>query len=115
MSLSEFDYPLMQAWDWWKMYKSQNVQVQIGGSDQLGNIVAGAKGLKYMRQTNPLSSSPTGKATSISAYGPAKSAMAFTVPLLTTQSGEKFGKSAGNAVWLDPTMTTPFDLYKVCL
>jgi tyrosyl-tRNA synthetase len=106
MSFSEFTYPLLQGWDWWHMYQSMGVQVQIGGSDQYGNIIAGMDAVRYIAQsrhdrpgeTLPEQSAPMG----------------LTVPLLTTSSGEKFGKSAGNAIWLDRTMTSPFDLYGVC-
>lgn len=116
MSFAEFSYPLVQAWDWWHLYQ-QGVQIQIGGADQFGNILAGAEAVKQiakddheyqqqLRQTQlvddrhkvTLTADPVG----------------FTVPLLTTASGEKFGKSAGNAVWLDPQMTSIFALYQVC-
>ncbi|KAK9779866.1 putative Tyrosine--tRNA ligase [Seiridium cardinale] len=104
MPLDEFIYPLLQGWDWWEMYKSRDVLMQIGGSDQYGNIVTGAEAVKKIRDSEPnlelrlpdtLENTPVG----------------FTVPLLTDSSGAKFGKSAGNAVWLDPFMTSSFDLY----
>ncbi|KAI1850901.1 hypothetical protein JX265_007226 [Neoarthrinium moseri] len=105
MPLDEFIYPLVQAWDWWHMYSSpKDVMMQIGGSDQYGNIVSGIEAIKYLRDTEPqeelrrpddLLNTPVG----------------FTVPLLTDSSGAKFGKSAGNAVWLDPFLTSSFDLY----
>ncbi|KAI1324633.1 tRNA synthetase class I [Xylariaceae sp. FL0255] len=104
MSLGEFIYPMMQAWDWWHMFKGHKISMQIGGSDQYGNIVAGVDAVKYLRDTEPqtlvkmpddLLHTPVG----------------FTVPLLTDSSGAKFGKSAGNAMWLDPFMTSAFDLY----
>ena len=103
MSFAEFTYPLLQAWDWWHMYSRHGVQVQIGGSDQYGNIVAGMDAIKYIQ-----SGQQDGKdVDAMSApYG-------ITVPLLTTSSGTKFGKSAGNAVWLDADMTSPIDLYGV--
>lgn len=103
MSFSELTYPLLQGWDWWHMYRTMDVQVQIGGSDQYGNIVAGMDAVRYIAQSQqdgPL--------------GGEAAPMGLTVPLLTTASGEKFGKSAGNAVWLDRTITSPFDLYGVC-
>lgn len=108
MSFAEFTYPLLQAWDWWHMYSQHNVQLQIGGSDQYGNIVAGMDAIKYIAGSE------------VGQHGekeidPMKAPYGITVPLLTTSSGTKFGKSAGNAVWLDPTMTSPFDLYGVSI
>ncbi|TIA28677.1 tyrosyl-tRNA synthetase [Aureobasidium pullulans] len=100
MSYAEFTYPLLQAYDWWHLYQS-GVQVQIGGSDQYGNIVAGIDLIKHL--TPRPSTSPETKQLS----GP----FGLTVPLLTTAAGAKFGKSAGNAIWLDKTMTSPFELY----
>ena len=107
MSFSEFTYPLLQAWDWWHMYNTKGIQLQIGGSDQFGNIIAGIDAVTHISKTH---------------YDPivrqekedfAMKPMGFTVPLLTTTSGEKFGKSAGNAVWLDKDMTSTFELYQV--
>lgn len=107
MSFAEFTYPVLQSWDWWHMYDTKGIQLQIGGSDQYGNIMAGIDAIKHIVKTHydpdirqedlPDTSRPMG----------------FTTPLLTTASGEKFGKSAGNAVWLDPDMTSTFDLYQV--
>lgn len=111
MSYSEFTYPLLQAWDWWQMYQERSIQIQIGGGDQYGNIIAGIDAVKYIAQ-HALNSKHQSKW--LDADGRLKedvSPMGLTVPLLTTSSGEKFGKSAGNAVWLDRNMTTPFDLY----
>lgn len=115
MSFAEFTYPLVQAWDWWHLFQS-GCQVQIGGADQFGNILAGAEAVKQiakdaheyqvaMRETTLLESKRKVELTS--------DPMGFTVPLLTTSSGEKFGKSAGNAVWLDPEMTSVYELYQV--
>ncbi|KAK1970585.1 tRNA synthetase class I [Colletotrichum sublineola] len=104
MSLAEFIYPLMQGWDFWHLYSKLGVQMQIGGSDQFGNIVTGIEAVKTIRSSeeNPNMRMPeTWKDDPIG----------FTVPLLTDSAGTKFGKSAGNAVWLDPFMTSAFDLY----
>ncbi|EFQ25485.1 tRNA synthetase class I [Colletotrichum graminicola] len=104
MSLAEFIYPLMQGWDFWHLYSKLGVQMQIGGSDQFGNIVTGIEAVKTIRSSeeNPNMRMPdTWKDDPIG----------FTVPLLTDNAGTKFGKSAGNAVWLDPFMTSAFDLY----
>ncbi|KAK5130383.1 hypothetical protein LTR08_002175 [Meristemomyces frigidus] len=111
MSFSEFTYPLLQGWDWWHMYQHNGVQVQIGGSDQYGNIIAGMDAVKYIAQN---STEGQQQASWLDADGKMKTEaapMGLTVPLLTTASGEKFGKSAGNAVWLDRSMTSAFDLY----
>ncbi len=113
MSLAEFLYPIMQAWDFWHLYSTRGVQIQIGGSDQFGNILAGIDAINFIQKTQCESL----VAQEHSIKGPHQvsqdKAMGFTTPLLTTASGEKFGKSAGNAIWLDPDRTSPFDLYQV--
>ena len=105
VSFAEFTYPLLQAWDWWELLKSRGVQLQIGGADQFGNIISGIDGVNNLVKANANSGMPEVLQT-MKPYG-------FTVPLLTTSKGEKFGKSAGNAVWLDHQMTSSFDLYQV--
>ncbi len=128
MSFAEFTYPIMQAWDWWELYK-KGIQLQIGGGDQFGNILAGAEAVKYMakhdpefqaekhagRLRDPVAQSwpPSASEDAAKAKGISDDPMGFTVPLLTTSAGEKFGKSAGNAIWLDKDMTSTFDLYQV--
>jgi tyrosyl-tRNA synthetase len=102
MSFAEFSYPLLQAWDWWHMYHTKGVSMQIGGSDQFGNITAGIDAIKYISANHP---NPTVREETKDVP------LGFTVPLLTTSSGAKFGKSAGNAIWLDREQTSPFDLY----
>lgn len=102
MSYAEFTYPLLQAYDWWHLYQ-KGVQLQIGGSDQYGNIVAGIDLIKHLV---PRRSTPPEVRRLSGPFG-------LTVPLLTTAAGAKFGKSAGNAIWLDKTMTSPFELYGV--
>ncbi|KAI1157481.1 tRNA synthetase class I [Nemania serpens] len=105
MSVAEFLYPMMQAWDWWKMFSGpKGVRMQIGGSDQYGNIVAGVDAVKLLRDSEP---DPMVKLPDDLLHTP----VGFTVPLLTDAAGNKFGKSAGNALWLDPFMTNSFDLY----
>ncbi|CAK7268691.1 tyrosyl-tRNA synthetase [Sporothrix epigloea] len=104
MSFAEFSYPLMQAWDWWHMYKSVGVQMQIGGSDQYGNIVTGTDAFRIIRASEP---NPSEQMPSGLMHDP----VGFTVPLLTDSAGNKFGKSAGNAIWLDKFQTSTFDLY----
>ena len=91
------------------MYNTIGVQVQIGGSDQFGNICAGMDAINYIRKTYHDPSIRQEKEEPLMApYG-------FTTPLLTTSSGAKFGKSAGNAIWLNPEMLSSFVLYQVCL
>lgn len=113
MSFAEFTYPLLQGWDWWQMYQDRAVQVQIGGSDQYGNIIAGIDAVKYIAQSQPTASDSQPWLDSEGRLKDERTPMGLTVPLLTTASGEKFGKSAGNAVWLDRTLTSSFDLYGV--
>ncbi|KAI0505647.1 tRNA synthetase class I [Xylaria bambusicola] len=105
VSLAEFVYPMMQAWDFWKMFSGpKGVCMQVGGSDQYGNITAGIDAVKMLRDTEP---DPVSKLPADLLHTP----VGFTVPLLTDSAGNKFGKSAGNAMWLDPFMTNSFDLY----
>lgn len=104
MSFSEFCYPMMQAWDWYELLKQQGAQMQVGGSDQYGNILTGSACVKACVENEPAEGErlPNGEF---------DQPIGFTVPLLTDSSGAKFGKSAGNALWLDPFKTTPYDLY----
>jgi tyrosyl-tRNA synthetase len=78
--------------------------MQLGGSDQWGNIIAGIDLIKSLNKAEPKEVAGSG----VEAYG-------MTIPLLTTSNGEKFGKSAGNAVWLDETRTGISDFYQVSL
>eukprot|EP00002_Diphylleia_rotans_P040696 TRINITY_DN971_c0_g1_i13.p1 TRINITY_DN971_c0_g1~~TRINITY_DN971_c0_g1_i13.p1 ORF type:complete len:325 (-),score=47.66 TRINITY_DN971_c0_g1_i13:928-1902(-) len=94
ISFTEFSYQLFQAYDFYHLFNKYNCQLQFGGSDQWGNIVAGCH---YVQQV-----------TGNSVYG-------FTIPLLTTSDGKKFGKSAGNAIWLDSEKTSPYHLYQYFL
>jgi tyrosyl-tRNA synthetase len=104
MSFSEFCYPIMQTWDWLHLFE-KGVQVQVGGSDQFGNILLGIDLIKQIvknrdsltKNEDPELAKPMG----------------FTTPLLTNSAGEKIGKSAGNAIWLDKDMTSILDLYQV--
>ncbi|KAJ3567172.1 hypothetical protein NP233_g6537 [Leucocoprinus birnbaumii] len=102
LSFTEFTYQLLQAYDFYYLHKHHNCSIQVGGSDQWGNILAGLELIgRYDAQSGSLALEP-------SAYG-------LTTPLLTTSTGEKFGKSAGNAVWLDPGLTSVFDFYQYFL
>ena len=107
MSFAEFSYPLMQAWDWWQLFDQRDVQLQIGGSDQYGNIITGIEGVEHVanQRLDPIEKTK---------FGPLAKRFGLTIPLITTASGEKFGKSAGNAVWLDPELTPIFEQYQVC-
>ncbi|PRT53223.1 Tyrosine--tRNA ligase, mitochondrial [Wickerhamiella sorbophila] len=92
LGFNEFTYQILQAFDFYHLYKHHQCTIQIGGNDQWGNITAGTD--------------------LISRLIPDGSAFGVTVPLLTTPSGEKFGKSAGNAVFIDGKLTKPFHMYQ---
>ncbi|XP_020296694.1 tyrosine--tRNA ligase, mitochondrial [Pseudomyrmex gracilis] len=91
MSFTEFTYSLFQSYDWHQLMKKYNCRFQIGGSDQMGNIVSGYD----------LITRSTGK----EVYG-------ITLPLITAEGGKKFGKSLQNAVWLSPEKSSSFQLYQ---
>ena len=91
ISYTEFSYMTMQAYDFLHLYDQFGCKLQGGGSDQWGNITAGIDLIRRLRQTQ--------------AYG-------LTFPLITTASGAKFGKSAGNALWLDAGRTSPWEFYQ---
>jgi tyrosyl-tRNA synthetase len=94
ISFTEFSYMLVQSYDFWHLWRSDRCELQMGGSDQWGNITAGAE----------LISRKEGKG----AHG-------LVVPLLTTASGAKFGKTEEGAVWLDPHKTTPYKFFQFWL
>ncbi|HLQ74244.1 MAG TPA: tyrosine--tRNA ligase [Bacillota bacterium] len=96
ISYTEFSYMLMQSYDFRKLYEEENCTLQIGGSDQWGNITAG---MEYIRRTRPDAEED------IDVFG-------LTVPLITKADGTKFGKTAGGAVWLDPEKTSPYEFYQ---
>jgi tyrosyl-tRNA synthetase len=91
ISYTEFSYMLLQAFDFLHLFDKHACRIQGGGSDQWGNITAGIELIR--------------KKTGGQAFG-------ITFPLLTTSSGEKFGKSAGNAIWLDANKTSPYQFYQ---
>lgn len=115
MSFAEFTYPLLQGWDWWQMFHERNIQVQVGGGDQYGNIVAGMDAVRHLAQAESAMKVPIQWFGKDGRMLPERNPIGLTVPLLTTSSGEKFGKSAGNAVWLDSGLTSAFDLYGVSI
>jgi tyrosyl-tRNA synthetase len=94
ISYTEFSYMLLQAFDFLHLYQNNNVRLQFGGSDQWGNITAGLELIRRKIQGD---------------------AYAFSVPLITNSEGKKFGKSAGNAVWLDPKLTSPYKFHQFWL
>lgn len=104
LSISELLYPLMQGWDFWHMYQKLGIQMQIGGSDQFGNIVAGIDAVKIIRDNDETPSIKMPDKWHDQPCG-------FTVPLLTDSAGAKIGKSEGNSPWLDEFKTSPYDLY----
>ena len=96
ISSTEFSYQILQSIDFLQLFRKEDVQVQIGGADQWGNITAG---LELIRKV---------EGAEARAYG-------LTIPLMLKSDGTKFGKSAGGAVWLDPEKTTPYEFYQFWL
>ncbi|KAK9842091.1 hypothetical protein WJX81_008006 [Elliptochloris bilobata] len=97
MSFTEFTYQLLQGYDFLHMSREHNVRVQVGGSDQMGNVVAG---LDLIRRLG---------------LGSGPACFGLTFPLLTKADGTKMGKSASGAVWLSPDKLSPFQLYQYLL
>ena len=95
ISYTEFSYSLLQAYDFWHLFKTRGCRLQLGGADQWGNCIAGVELIQKLEQTR---------------------AEVITVPLVINQAtGQKFGKSESGAVWLDPEMTNPYDFYQFWL
>jgi len=94
ISYTEFSYQVLQAFDYLELYRRHQCTLQIGGSDQWGNITAG---LDLIRRVE------------------GGTAHALTVPLLTKADGTKFGKTAGGSVWIDPEMTSPYAFFQYWL
>jgi len=91
ISYTEFSYMIVQAYDFLHLHDKYGCRLQTGGSDQWGNITAGIDLIRRKR--------------GVDAFG-------LTVPLLTTSAGKKFGKSEGNAIWLDADLTSPYAMYQ---
>ena len=91
ISYTEFSYMVIQAYDFWHLFRTEAAELQVGGSDQWGNITAGIE-LIGKRERRP-------------AYG-------LVFPLVTNAAGTKFGKSEAGNVWLDPGRTTPYEFYQ---
>ncbi|KAI7933837.1 hypothetical protein MJO29_016675 [Puccinia striiformis f. sp. tritici] len=106
ISFTEFTYQLLQAQDFVELRSRYECTIQLGGSDQYGNIMSGIELMSKLHH-HQQSPSSSGEEAHV-AYG-------LTIPLLTTKNGQKFGKSAGNAVWLDPTLTSPVEFYQTFL
>jgi tyrosyl-tRNA synthetase len=94
LSFIEFNYQLLQAYDFDHLYRKYDCTLQLGGSDQWGNMIAGVELIRRI---------------GLGAAGPAQ---CLTFPLLTTADGKKMGKTEKGAVWLDATMCPPFDYYQ---
>lgn len=92
ISFTEFSYPILQALDFKYLNDHYNCELQIGGSDQWGNITAGTELIRKTSDNKKV-------------YG-------ITVPLVTKSDGTKFGKSEGHAIWLDPNLTSPYEFYQ---
>ncbi len=91
LSFIEFNYMLLQAYDFWHLFKNFNCRLQMGGNDQWGNIIAGADLTRRLER---------------------EIVHGLTFPLITTSSGIKMGKTHKGAVWLDPELTSPYDYYQ---
>jgi len=91
LNFIEFNYMLLQAYDFLELYNTHKCRLQMGGSDQWGNIVAGVELIRRMRQ---------------------ETVFGVTFPLITTSGGAKMGKTASGAVWLAEDMTSPYDYYQ---
>jgi tyrosyl-tRNA synthetase len=94
LSFTEFSYQLVQGYDFYWLYKNKNCKVQLGGSDQWGNIVTGTELIRRMDQGE---------------------AFAVTTPLIKKADGSKFGKTEGGNVWLDRERTSPYHFYQYWL
>lgn len=93
ISFTEFTYTILQAIDFFHLYKNHDCKMQIGGSDQWGNITTG---LELIRKMNP----------------EGEKAFGLTIPLVTKADGTKFGKTESGAIWLDPEKTSPYEFYQ---
>ena len=94
ISFTEFSYQLVQGYDFMHLYKHEGCKLQMGGSDQWGNITTGTELIRRMAGGE---------------------GFALTAPLITKSDGTKFGKSEGGNVWLDPTKTSPYKFYQFWL
>lgn len=93
ISFTEFSYTILQAADWLHLYQNYHCEMQIGGSDQWGNLTSGSELIRKVE-------------------GSEAKVFGITSPLITKADGTKFGKSEGGNVWLDPAMTSPYQFYQ---
>lgn len=112
MSFLEFSYSTLQSTDFLTLYRSHACRLQIGGSDQWGNIVLGTDLVKKSTQGEREGEKATEGEGEVEGEVEGDKVFGLTVPLLATSTGEKFGKSAGNALWLDESKTSPYQLYQ---
>ena len=97
LSFTEFSYTLLQGWDFKTLYEKYNVKIQLGGSDQWGNITTGLEMIRKL-------------------YGEKNDAVAIVANLLLDENGKKFGKSTGGgSLWLDKELTSPYSIYQFLL
>ena len=96
ISYTEFSYTILQSIDWYNLFKKYNCQIQIGGSDQWGNLTSGMELIRKMEGDNA------------KVFG-------ITSPLITKSDGSKFGKSEGKNIWLDPARTNAYEFYQFWL
>jgi tyrosyl-tRNA synthetase len=102
ISFTEFSYQLLQGYDFYWLYKNKNVRLQMGGSDQWGNITTGTELIRRKEAAE------LNKDAEVADY----QAFALTTPLITKSDGTKFGKSESGNVWLDASMTSPYQFYQ---
>ena len=91
LSYMEFNYMILQAYDFYQLFKNKNCKLQIGGSDQWGNIVNGVELIRRILQ---------------------KESFGLTSPLITLASGTKMGKTEKGAIWLDENLLSPYDYWQ---
>ncbi|MBO0937398.1 tyrosine--tRNA ligase [Fibrella sp. HMF5335] len=100
ISFTEFSYQLLQGYDFYHLYKHRGVRLQMGGSDQWGNITTGTELIRRKEEKGAIDQDR---------------AFALTTPLVTKADGTKFGKSESGNVWLDPALTSPYQFYQFWL
>jgi tyrosyl-tRNA synthetase len=112
ISFTEFSYQLLQGYDFYWLYKNKGVRLQMGGSDQWGNITTGTE-LIRRKEAGDTGTDPEPDTTD--GQPAEREAFALTTPLITKADGTKFGKSESGNVWLDPAMTSPYQFYQFWL
>ncbi len=108
ISFTEFSYMILQAQDFYKLRELHGCALQIGGSDQWGNITAGIELIRRMEANKDGASSDSNDESSSGAFG-------LTVPLVTKSDGTKFGKTESGTIWLDKEKTSPYEFYQFWL